>query len=100
MKGQRRYACGEACRAQVLAEAGGARLGAFMGPVTGNANASANVNANANAAPLPSAAPAKASSPPTAVPRVRKEIQGPRRLAIFNHKGGTGKTTTTVSIAA
>src|SRR6202020_175238 len=39
-------------------------------------------------------------SPLTALPRPRKEIQGPRRLAIFNHKGGTGKTTTTVSIAA
>jgi chromosome partitioning protein len=31
---------------------------------------------------------------------MRNGIAGPRRMAVFNHKGGTGKTTTTVSIAA
>ncbi|MBX3210365.1 MAG: AAA family ATPase, partial [Labilithrix sp.] len=31
---------------------------------------------------------------------MRPAIAGPRKMAIFNHKGGTGKTTTSVSVAA
>ena len=76
VKGVRKYACNEACRAQILAEDAGARL----------------VDSMQRHEDLP------------AVLRPAQEknaaFGGPRRIAVFNHKGGTGKTTTCVSIAA
>ena len=106
VKGQRKYACSEACRGQVLAEAGGAKLASFMAPaaapVAPPASAPAPPPPVVAAPPAPPVAttPPPAPATPVTPARVRREIQGPRRLAIFNHKGGTGKTTTTVSIAA
>lgn len=73
VKGARKYACSESCRAQVLAEGEGARLGDMHDE-------------------LP--AVLRPQHPQQA------EFAGPRRLAVFNHKGGTGKTTTSVSVAA
>jgi chromosome partitioning protein len=55
------------------------------------------------AAPAPAATPTPTPTPApvvTPIAAARRALHGPRRLAVFNHKGGTGKTTTTVSVAA
>ncbi len=102
IKGEAHYACSEGCRTQLLAEAGGMRLG----------GAPAAVPVAAAPPPPPPVIPAPASTiaptpPPmpvqaaqAKVSAMRPTIAGPRRLAVFNHKGGTGKTTSSVSVAA
>lgn len=107
VKGEARYACSDGCRSLLLAEAGGVRLGSMMSPASVVAPPSVpvapSIAAPAATAPATIASPSPAPSSRegatvTALPR--PSIAGPTRLAIFNHKGGTGKTTTTVSIAA
>jgi chromosome partitioning protein len=130
IKGEARYACSEGCRGQLLQEAGGLRLGAMNGPArvaTPSPSSVAPISLSPVNVPVPvnvpdslspvSAAPAPAPTPaapissapissapaPDSGPRVthsERKLAAPKRLAVFNHKGGTGKTTTTVSIAA
>ena len=90
--GERSYACSDGCRTQLLAEAGGARLGAIA-----DANAAAAIPAPASVA---APAPTTTAAPTPITVRSAMSIHGPRKIAVFNHKGGTGKTTTSVSVAA
>lgn len=118
----RSYACSDDCRKIMTGEM--SALSALTGtPAPNGAQPASPAPAPRIAAPV-QAAPAAASAPrgpvPTATgiasapaptvataPAARTPMtntgvpyKGPKHLAVFNHKGGTGKTTTTVSLAA
>lgn len=104
VRGRRRYACSLECRNRVLAESGEARLGASFAPT---ANAQRPVEKPAPAVVEPARAteppPARQSAVVTPISQRRPSGQvtdAPQVLAVFNHKGGTGKTTTAVTVAA
>ncbi len=95
--GQRNYACSDACRDQLTRELNGERLGAVADTV-GPAPV---------AIPDPQphlAAVANGPRPRSLLPKEPIAARDasklpPSRIAVFNHKGGTGKTTTAVSVA-
>jgi chromosome partitioning protein len=106
IKGEARYACSEGCRGQLLQEAGGVRLGSMSAP------SAARVAPPPPSVVAPVAPPASVAAPPSSaaavaapesgsrVTHLERKLAAPKKLAIFNHKGGTGKTTTSVSVAA
>jgi chromosome partitioning protein len=118
--GRRHYACSTNCRARVLSGVRAVRLGQLLDPTYPVENDPVSVPP-----PLPSndrAQPTAQSSERRSEPELAtvaalrpivvapangaepvsrpRQSSTPRVLAVFNHKGGTGKTTTAVHVAA
>jgi chromosome partitioning protein len=111
IKGEARYACSDGCRTQLLEESRGLRLGSAMAPPAAAPVTAPVAVPAAVATPVEESAARLAPTPPPPPPvsvaaesqtrvTAMRSFSGPRRMAIFNHKGGTGKTTTSVSVAA
>lgn len=117
--GQRHYACGPECRARILDGVRSVRLGELRQnefdlpgdaePLPEPADSmrlTERVPSMTPALPPAIQAQPRAETPPPAhserrASNVRRLRPGkPQVLAVFNHKGGTGKTTTSVQVAA
>jgi chromosome partitioning protein len=98
--GRRHYACGPECRARVQGGVKAVRLGQLLDPryLPDDSMLTPRTPAAASMTPTPPPASVVRTSAPVNAAPAAPHV--PKVLAVFNQKGGTAKTTTSVHVAA
>jgi chromosome partitioning protein len=100
--GRRHYACSPECRARVQGGIKAVRLGQLLDPryLPDDSMLTPRAPAAQAATPTPPPASVVRASAPLQVALTPARTGVPKVLAVFNQKGGTAKTTTSVHVAA